>query len=383
MNRFVFLGILVLGLVSACGESSSQEALVTKLGVDTLAVETFEITPSGMNAKVVLRSPKTSLKSYQIELGADRGIMKMTALEHNPEVGFSDEGRIVQTIERIGDSLKVETETNNGLRTRTMEYKAGALPFIDMVHWPFELGLHAAKKAGQDTLHQYLVSGNNLSDFIIARISPDSMTIRHPFRGVMGVNVDQAGNLKLLDAGLTTRKLKVYRESNVDIDAIAKRFAQLDKEGKSFGSLSGAEVEKANVHGAEITIEYGTPHKRNRQIFGGIVKWGELWRTGANRATHFSTSKDLMMGKLKVPAGEYTLFTIPETDGGTLIINKQKGQTGTAYNSENDLGRIPMKISSQDEITEIFTIKAEENGKNGILKLIWDQTVFSVDFSIQ
>ncbi len=379
----LILGTFLVGAICACGSSSTpQDAFVTKLGKDTLAVETFERTADGMNAKVMLRSPRTSLKSYQLIMDDEGGIQQLTTLNHAPELGFSDEGAVVQTIVREGDSLKIETETNNGLRTRKVAYKSGTLPFIDMVHWPFELGLHAAKASGQDTLHQYLLSGSSISDFIIARIEEDSMTIRHPFRGVMGVDVDANGNLQLLDAGLTTRKLKVYRESNVDIDGIAKRFAKLDQEGKSFGSLSGAEVAEADVHGADIRIEYGAPHKRNRTIFGGIVGWGELWRTGANRATHFSTSKDLKMGNLKVPAGEYTLYTIPEANGGLLIINKQTGQNGTTYNEANDLGRIPMKISKQDEVTEVFTIKAEEDGKNGVLKLIWDQTVFSVNFSV-
>tara|TARA_R110002096_G_scaffold237751_10_gene428683 strand:+ start:12997 stop:14148 length:1152 start_codon:yes stop_codon:yes gene_type:complete len=380
----LILGTFLLGAISACGSSPTpQDAFVTKLGNDTLAVETFEKTATGMNAKVMLRSPKTSLKSYQLIMDNEGGIQQMTTVSHAPELGFSDEGSVIQTVVREGDSLKVETETNNGLRTRKVAYKSGTLPFIDMVHWPFELGLQAAKASGQDTLHQYLLSGNNISDFIIARIGQDSMTIRHPSRGVMGVDVDKVGNLKQLDAGLTTRKLIVYRESNVDIDGISKRFAQLDQKGNSFGSLSGAEVAEAKVHNADIRIEYGSPHKRNRAIFGGIVGWGQLWRTGANRATHFSTSKDLKIGSVKVPAGEYTLYSIPEADGGLLIINKQTGQTGTTYNQANDLARIPMKISKQDEVTEVFTIKAEEDGKNGVLKLIWDQTVFSVNFSVQ
>ncbi len=379
----LILGTFLVGAISACGSSPTpQDAFVTKLGKDTLAVETFERTANGMNAKVMLRSPKTSLKSYQLIMDSEGGIQQMTTMSHAPELGFSDEGAVIQTVVREGDSLKIESETNNGLRTRKVAYKSGTLPFIDMVHWPFELGLHAAKASGQDTLHQYLLSGNNISNFIIAQIEDDSMTIRHPSRGVMGVEVDKSGNLKLLDAGLTTRKLKVYRESDVDINGIAKRYAEFDQKGNSFGSLSGAEVADSEVHGADIRIEYGTPQKRNRVIFGGIVGWGKLWRTGANRATHFSTSKDLKMGNLTVPAGEYTLYTIPESDGGLLIINKQTGQNGTTYNEANDLGRIPMKISSQSEVTEGFTIKAEEDGKNGVLKLIWDQTVFSVNFSV-
>jgi hypothetical protein len=251
-----------------------------------------------------------------------------------------------------------------------------------MVHWPFELAFKNAVETGQDTVNQKLLTGNRLSDFVIADIEDDSMTIRHPFRGVMGVRVNDNGNLMFLDAGLTTRKLKVHRQPSVDFNAIAQNFADEVQGGNPFGELSGQATTEVSFKGTDFRVEHGVPKKRGRKLFGGIVPWGERWRTGANRATHFYTSSDLMIGDLKIPAGEYTLFTIPEPDGGTLMINKQTGQNGQSYDASQDLGRVPMEISNKKDVTEPFTITIEETDAGGVLKLIWGQTVFSVDFTV-
>jgi len=385
-----YAGILFLSfclvLVSACSQQSSnpnQGAFVTYLGNDTLAVEQFEKTENGITARVILRSPETSFSSYDLSLDETGGIASMTRTDYPREEGFDGTGTVIQTVQRDGDSLRVEVETDEGNRNYSAPYEPGVLPFIDMVHWPYELAFNKAAQTGQDTVNQQLLTGDRLSDFVIADLEADSMTIRHPFRGVMGVNVDGNGNLEFLDAGLTTRKLKVHRQASVDIEAIGRDFAARDQQGNPFGELSSAETGEFTIGEANFRVEYGSPKKRGRDLFGGIVPWGERWRTGANRATHFYTSEDLKIGDLDVPAGEYTLFTIPEPEGGTLMINKQTGQNGQSYDESRDLGRVPMEISTKEELTEAFTITVEEAGTGGVLNLIWGDTVFSVGFEIQ
>ncbi|MDX1587167.1 MAG: DUF2911 domain-containing protein [Balneolaceae bacterium] len=377
--------VVVLFLASCSQESidSNNAAFVTYLGNDTLAVEQFEKTGNEVNAKVILRSPRTTFTSYDLVLDNSGAIERMTATEYSLEEGFGGEGTVVKTIERMGDSLLVEENTSEGSRTYSAPYEPGVLPFIDMVHWPYELALENAASVESDTVEQKMLTGSRLSSFILADIEADSMTIRHPFRGVMGVDVNKDGDLLFLDAGLTTRKLKVHREPSVNIDAIGEDFAANDESGNPFGELSSAETGEFSFKGANFRVEYGSPKKRGRDLFGGIVPWGERWRTGANRATHFYTSRDLQIGDLQVPAGEYTLFTIPEPDGGTLMINKQTGQNGQSYDAERDLGRVPMEINTKEDVTEAFTITIEETDSGGVLKLIWGETVFSVDFTIQ
>lgn len=385
--RYTAILLSMIFVVAGCEQpetfNADQAAFITYLGNDTLAVEEFTETETGFEAKVILRSPRTVFSSYDVILDENGGMVEMERRVYPLEEGFSGEAAIAQTVRSMADSLVIEYTTDNGTRTFTVAHEEGVLPFIDMVHWPYELALQRAAALEQDTVMQPLLSGSRVSDFVIARINPDYMTIRHPSRGVMGVRVSDAGDLMMLDAGQTTRKLIVERVPSIDINAIGNKFAASDADGNPFGALSSAEAEDFSFKNAEFRVEYGSPKKRGRDLFGGIVPWGERWRTGANRATHFYTSADLMIGDLEVPAGEYTLFTIPEEDGGTLIINKQTGQNGQTYDQERDLGRVPMTISTKGDSTEDFTIRLEETENGGAIRLIWGQTVFSTDFTIQ
>jgi len=358
-------------------ETSNNAGYVTLLGNDTLAVEKFEKTDNSVSAKVVLRSPRTSLKSYELSLTDNGGIEEMTITGFDLESGFDSEGVLERSYKRNGDSLEVSVLTNDGsYRIIKSGYEEGILPFIDMVHWPFEIAFNNAMETTADSIDQRLLTGSRASTFIVAKIDSDSMTIRHPSRGVMGVNVDKNGNIIELDASQTTRKLTVKRKNDIEINSIAKRFAASDKQGNPFGSLSGAIEEEFTIGNTVVNVSYGSPQRRGRDLFGGIVPFGERWRTGANRATHFKTSSDLKIGSLDIPAGEYTLFTIPEKEGGVLIINKQTGQNGQTYDQERDLGRVPMTVSKKEDSTEGFTILVEEEGSGGVLKLVWGNTVY-------
>ncbi|WP_157464851.1 DUF2911 domain-containing protein [Balneola vulgaris] len=382
------LGVLSVSMLAiACGpvEAPNNEAgFITLLGNDTLAVEKFEKIGNRVSAQVVLRSPRTRLSSYELILDDTGGIDTYTVRNHPLEEGFNGSSEISRSYAREGDSLITKVLTNDGTyRDLMTPYEPGILPFIDMVHWPFELAFNYAAEVDADSINQRLITGSRASTFVIAKIASDSMTIRHPSRGVMGVDVNAEGDIMELDAGLTTRKLVVSRTDEVDIDAVAKRFAEADKNGSPFGALSGAVTETFTVGHAEFEVSYGSPKRRGRDLFGGIVPFGQRWRTGANRATHFKTSKDLKIGSLTVPAAEYTLFTIPEADGGTLIINKQTGQNGRTYDESRDLGRVPMTVMTKSDNTEDFTITVEEGPNGGRLNLIWGETVYYVDFTVQ
>jgi len=385
-TSIVFLSSIISIAFWGCNSSinSNQNAgYVTLLGNDTLAVEQFEKSETGINAKVVLRSPRTSLTSYTLTTAEDGGIEELVFTSHELEKGFDSEGQITRSYQKSGDSLIVSIRTNDGsTRVLKSKYDTGVLPFIDMVHWPFEIAFNNAMQMDADSIDQKLISGSRASTFVVAKIDSDSMTIRHPSRGVMGSRVDDKGNILALDASQTTRKLLVKRVTDLDIDKVAERFAKSDKNGNPFGSLSGAIEEEFAIGNTVFNVSYGSPQRRGRDLFGGIVPFGERWRTGANRATHFKTSSDLVFSDVEMPAGEYTLFTIPEKDGGTLIINKQTGQNGRTYDEARDLGRVKMTVSQKEENTEGFTIEVAENEGSGILKLIWGNTVYSVPFEI-
>ena len=138
------------------------------------------------------------------------------------------------------------------------------------------------------------------------------------------------------------------------------------------------------IAGKKITVEYGRPYKKGRKIFGGLEPLGKVWRTGADEATTLTTEADLMVGEIHVPAGTYSLFTIPDDGKWTLVLNKTAKQWGAFdYDESQDLGRTAMKVSSLDSPLEQLTITIEPtSGKNGVLKVAWDQTAASADIVV-
>ena len=127
--------------------------------------------------------------------------------------------------------------------------------------------------------------------------------------------------------------------------------------------------------GKSVTIDYSSPRKKGRAIFTDVVKYGEIWRTGANEATTFVTNTDLMVGGTHVPAGSYTLFTVPNKDKWTLVISKKTGEWGTDYPGQaNDLTRVDMKVSTLPSPVENFTISLEKAGNGANLNIDWETT---------
>lgn len=138
-------------------------------------------------------------------------------------------------------------------------------------------------------------------------------------------------------------------------------------------------AEHTFVDGKKVTIDYGSPSMRGRKIMGGLVPYGKVWRTGANAATGFVADTNLTVGGTNVPAGKYTIYTLPNEGNWELIINKQTGQWGTEYNQSQDLARIPMKVESLNSPVEQMTFSFEKTSADSAnLVLEWEKTKLSV-----
>lgn len=342
-------------------DGGDDGAFVTRLGDDTVAIERFTVTDEGIRALVVLRVPRTSLRAYDLRFGTGDGPARMTVERHDPAMGPGSE----------------PTE-----RREIVVDEGDGLPFIDMVHWPFEVVFRRAADASRDSMTYELVTRRGAIPFRVIRREPGHYGLAHPTRGTMDVRVDGEGRIVRLDASETTRALLVTREESVDVEGLARRYAAMDARGEGMGELSGRGSAEATVHGAEITVDYGRPLKRGREIFGGLVPWNEVWRTGANRATHFTTSSALRAGGTLVPPGTYTLFTIPRPDGWTLLVNERTDINGQAYDAAHDLARLEMETRRIEGTVEPFTIRVDETDDGGVLRLRWDRTEAFLPFRV-
>jgi len=134
--------------------------------------------------------------------------------------------------------------------------------------------------------------------------------------------------------------------------------------------------------GKTITVDYSSPRMKGRKIYGGLVPYDKVDRTGANEATTFVTDANLSVGSKDVPAGSYTIFTIPNPDKWTLIINKKTSEWGIPYKYEADeLARVDMKVSQTPSPVENFTISFDQKGNTCALRISWENAQASVDIS--
>jgi hypothetical protein len=134
--------------------------------------------------------------------------------------------------------------------------------------------------------------------------------------------------------------------------------------------------------GKTITTKYSSPRLKGRKMIGEHEPYGKVWRNGANEATTFVTSTDLMVGGKAVPAGSYTLFVLPNPDKWTLIINKKTGEWGIPYTYEaEELARVDMKLSKTSSPVENFTIAYDKTATGCTLREEWDSTSATIDIA--
>src|SRR5437773_17812 len=143
-----------------------------------------------------------------------------------------------------------------------------------------------------------------------------------------------------------------------------------------FPAASQHAVVKQRVGLTDIEVDYSRPNKNDREIFGGLVPYGKLWRTGANAVTKIKFSDAVTLGGKEIPAGEYALFTIPTADEWTIIISKDaKVQSTADYRQENDAMRLTAKPEPFPVTIETFTIElADVKGASATLNFLWDKT---------
>jgi hypothetical protein len=155
--------------------------------------------------------------------------------------------------------------------------------------------------------------------------------------------------------------------------------------------LSPHETISLVVDGSRVTLVYGRPYSKNpktqeeRKIWGKLVPYGKVWRTGADEATLLVTQKPLLLGGTAIPAGAYTLFTLPRENGtAKLIISKDLGEWGLQYKEADDLARVDLTKATLDTPVNQFTMgiaKSPDGG--GVIKMSWETTEYSVPFTVQ
>jgi hypothetical protein len=367
MKRFY---LLLLG-VAACSTGPEEHyGFIARLGQDTLSVESVTRRGNKLTSDEVDRFPRVRQRHTEITLADDGSIRHLEMDIHTPSEPENQRDRHV-VADVTPTSVHVSKKDGTGTKQRTFDTGGG----VAMAHVPqmyslydlyFAAALARAKKANRhagDTvqMRQFYID-REFDNFPlhrgIVRLAGDNKAeISHDWlSGIGEATFDSADHMLSYSGARTTYKVDVTRLTELpDVKAIGERFAAAEGKGP-VASLSVRDTTRAIVGSADFIVDYGRPLMRGRVLLGNIIPYDRVWRTGANAATQFSTSKNITLAGLKLPAGMYTLWTIPHTNGVELIVNKQTGQWGTGYNPKFDLGKAPMIVDTTAAPVEKFAI---------------------------
>jgi len=371
--------VLLALLAAPRAHAADTYSYVVRLGRDTLSLETVTRTPTEVRGELIARTPRNVYRSYVMALAPD-GTVRTFYLTTRPMGSRAGVGEARSRIEFQGDSATVTVPRGDSSVTARVAAGAGAVPYLGGVMGTMDQVAWQARGALGDSVRVALVppGGAPLGGTVVATAT-DSVQI------VVDTPVGRIPPFQL--ARDEQRRLVSFSGHGSVFQAEAERIPAPDLAAKALefvdrpiGTLSRRDTVRAKVGDAELWLDYGRPEKRGRVLFGDVVPWGIVWRTGANAATQFRTSQPLAFGEQKLPAGLYSLWTFPTRTCWTLIVNQQNGQWGTQYNADRDVLRAKMTVARLPESVEQLTLKIEANGSDGWLILDWDHTRAMVPF---
>jgi hypothetical protein len=386
MPRSTILAILLL----ACSNATPPEryGFVATLGNDTVAVERIARSPTRLVTDGVDRWPFVRRRHTELDLAPDGTIRHMVMDVRTPNGRTpSERGRRV-TADFSRNAVTVSVRDSGGVRdTSFVTGGAITVPHVSMMYSVIELEIAAALRRaattgiepGDSVLFRQFYPDRDVGPsfvlhrgFVIPRAA-GKVELRHNWlSGTGDVTVDSTGRMLTYSGMRSTYKVAVARTTGPpDIDSIADRLAAAERR-TGLQQLSVRDTTHATIGAATFAVDYGRPLARGRTLLGNVISYDRVWRTGANAATQFTTSAPITLAGLSLPAGTYTLWTVPHLRGVDLIVNRQTGQWGTEYSRAQDLGTAPMTSDSVDPLVEKFTISIEpRDARHGTLAMAW------------
>lgn len=388
MTRLTLAGLAVALAACGSGQPAERYGFITRLGNDTISVENVVRRGNTLTTDVVDRFPRVHQRHATITLAPDGGIQRLVMDVVTPsEPANERERHIVADVNR--DSVIMTKRDGTG--SMRWAFAHGAEPVV--AHVPqmysmYELYFNAALRrpsvatspaADTVALRQFYLDREfdrfPLAHATVRRLSGNKAEVWHDWlAGVGEAMLDSSHRLLKYSGARTTYKVDVERTSEpANIQAIGAQFAALETKNGGVKQLSVRDTARGAVGQATFSIDYGRPLARGRTLLGDVIPFDYVWRTGANAATQFTTSAPITLAGIAVPAGTYTLWTVPRKTGvADLIVNKQSGQWGTEYDGSRDLGMAHMRTETVGTPVERFTISiVDVDAVRGTLVMEW------------
>jgi hypothetical protein len=354
--------VLVVAVPLHAQRAESSGGFVTTLGRDTIAIERFARYADRIEGDVAIRNPRTRTIHYSARLGPKGTVTKLD-MTSRVAAAPASAPFIIERYTTVDDTVLVTDVKRSGVRDtvgsgRTTVPKSGAVPFIQSSTVFAEQMVQQLLRAKVDSLEipQFTFGPNHAFASYVRRLSKDSMDVNVGAPGY--ARIDASGRVLGLSARASTVKTETVRVNSLAFETVVRSWVEAETRGEIPGAVSSRDTVRATLGSADLWIDYGRPSKRGRPIFGALVPFDTVWRTGANAATQFRT--------------------IPTKSGATLIVNKQVGQWGTQYDKTQDLVHVPMTFERVSAPVERMTFEIVAKAGGAELIIAWDDRRFTI-----
>jgi hypothetical protein len=392
MNRtfviIILLSAFALQHLAAQGTEPYTGTFIARMGSDTVSVETYTIINNHLYGKAFIRVPEDYIGHFSIHFYPDGTIREFNVEAMDPansSIPFKAVSRDFEyrlNMNCVNDTCyyyNSHPQKKGDVVFRhaadRMDFVGGWVPLISLMEW-ITMRLHTS---GKTFLPLKMINHNiGVYNIGIERKADTAMVFGGPFLEYTRIEVDAHGRIQGVDGLGTPWNYTVSKHAPLNIDKLAERMTRTS----GIGVPSPTETVTERIDGADIHITYGRPLRRGRQIFGGVVPFDSLWRTGANASTRLEVSRAIRIGTTRIPKGTYSLYTIPGKKEWLLLVSKDISSWPTDPDRSLEIARAGMRVKQLVSPVEQFTISIVPNKRGGTLKFAWADTEASADFSV-
>ena len=366
-------------LVKAQNKRQDSGYIIYTLGKDTIEITHYRLTGDDFTTTIVQRV-NSSVNKLKGRFFPNGDLQYMEGYRYRPVIG--KDSILLETFRlyQKGDSTYIKQKSGD----RITERKIGGRVMVG--YWPYVhmsviLANYVPRNIGDSIAGNHIVGVLPPAKFVVKRISERKLTANSRVMGPFTLYLNEKGKVESLDAIGSSYNVKGTIVPRLNLDSIILSYARREEKFGPFGWPNKYDSVQTGIGNSSIKINYTRPSMRGRVIFGEVVPWNRYWRMGANRATKITLSRPLNFNGKILPAGEYSVFTMPSPTGWTMMFNKEANIWGTDYNPAHDILRVPMQVEQLREPVELMTIEVIPTAKGGAINVIWERIKASAHFT--
>jgi hypothetical protein len=354
--------------------------LIYRLGRDTTMIGHYDLKGNDFNMTILVRS-NLNVHKVKGSFFSNGDIKSVVGYCYRPAVG--KDSQLLQTykLDSRNDSTFIETKTGNTVRTYNYPGRGMIHLGINPYYFYYPLMADYAPEKTGDSLVSFTYAFDKGFSFIVKRINKTTLTASSSIRGDYTLYLNEKGKVISIDAIGTSSNLKGSVVSYLNLDSIINANAMSVQRYGGMADLNKTDSVQITIASNVIKINYSRPSMRGRVIFGSVVPWNRFWRTGANAATKITLSRPILFENNELPAGQYSIFTMPTEHGWTIMFNKEADIWGLLYDPANDFLRVPMQVEQLKEPVELMTIEIAAFRNGGQINIMWEKTKAFVRFA--